>query len=148
MIVTLLSSLLTHLPLSPLEQAIWEVESSSHPGGIPYFGDSGKAAGPFQIHKNYWIDSRIGGTYPDDLFDLETSVKCFRGFMDRYAIPSRIPEGCTMSLDEVKARMHNGGPQALKATGKKKQNLDQFWDRVQKAKERNRLCTKKLPKSS
>ena len=41
-----------------------------------------------------------------------------------------------MSIEEVKARMHNGGPQALKATGKKKENLDRFWGAVKEVLER------------
>jgi hypothetical protein len=48
--------------------------------------------------------------------------------MKRYAKPHRIPEG--MTKDEAMARMHNGGPAALRATGKKKQNLDRYWAKV------------------
>lgn len=125
-------SLVVALEMTPLELAIWEVESGQFPGGTPFFGDNGAAAGPMQVHKNYWIDSGVGGKYPDSLFDLGHSVKCFRGYMDRYAIPSRIPSGSKMCENEIKARLHNGGPQALKATGKKKKNLDRYWEKVKK----------------
>jgi hypothetical protein len=29
--------------------------------------------------------------------------------------------------------LHNGGPAALRATGKKKENLDRYWAKVKKA---------------
>ena len=41
------------------------------------------------------------------------------------------PEGMTKA--EAMARMHNGGPAALRATGKKKENLDRYWSKVKKA---------------
>lgn len=128
MITTLIASVALSIDMTPLERAIWQVESNCHAGGIPIYGDGGRAAGPFQIHKGYWQDSKIGGTYPQDLFELDTSVRCFRAYMNRYAKPHRIPEG--MTKDEAMARMHNGGPAALRATGKKKQNLDRYWSKV------------------
>jgi len=126
-----MATIFSFTDMTPIERAIWQVESSQHPGGVPFYGDGGAAAGPFQIHKGYWIDSGIGGKYPQDLFDLKTSVRCFRGFMGRYAVPHRIPDG--MSLYEAMARMHVGGPKALYATGKKKEHCDKYWENVQEA---------------
>tara|TARA_Y100001951_G_scaffold97336_1_gene96974 strand:- start:179 stop:592 length:414 start_codon:yes stop_codon:yes gene_type:complete len=128
MIITLIATVALSIDMTPLERAIWQVESNCHPGGVPFYGDGGAAAGPMQVHRNYFLDSGIGGTYPQDLFELDTSVRCFRAYMKRYAKPHRIPEG--MTKDEAMARMHNGGPAALRATGKKKQNLDRYWSKV------------------
>ena len=119
------------IDMTPLEKAIWKVESSCHPGGEPFYGDNGKSAGPFQISALYWVDSGIGGEWPYTVFNLESSVRCFRGFQAKYAKPHRIPEG--MSLSEAKARMHVGGPKALRATGEKKKRCDEYWERVQAA---------------
>ena len=65
--------------------------------------------------------------------DSETQTKpCdLKCLMSNRGVPHRIPEGMTKA--EAMARMHNGGPAALRATGKKKENLDRYWSKVQKA---------------
>ena len=117
------------IEMTTLERAIWQVESGCGNGEI--WGDNNTSAGPFQISKLYFIDSRLDGKWPQAVFDVNTSVVCFRAYMDRYAKPYRIPTG--MSRDEAMARLHNGGPNALRATGNKKKNLDRYWSKVQKA---------------
>jgi len=129
MIATLIATVALSIDMTPLERAIWKVESNCRTGEI--WGDNHTSAGAFQIGKPYFTDSKIKGKWPDAVFDLDTSVLCFRAYMARYAKPHRIPEGMTKS--EAMARMHNGGPAALRATGKKKENLDRYWAKVKKA---------------
>lgn len=129
MIVTLIATVALSIDMTPLERAIWKVETNCRTGEI--WGDNHTSAGGFQIGKPYFTDSKIKGKWPDAVFDLDTSVLCFRAYMARYAKPHRIPEGMTKA--EAMARMHNGGPAALRATGKKKENLDRYWSKVQKA---------------
>ena len=129
MITTLIATVALSIDMTPLERAIWKVESNCRTGEI--WGDNHTSAGPLQIGKPYFIDSNIKGKWPNAVFDLDTSVVCFRAYMDRYAKSHRIPEG--MTKIEAMARMHNGGPFALRATGKKKQNLDRYWSKVQNA---------------
>ncbi len=129
MITTLIATVALSIDMTPLERAIWKVETNCRTGEI--WGDNFTSAGGFQIGKPYFTDSQIKGLWPEAVFDLDTSVRCFRAYMTRYAKPSRIPEGMTKA--EAMARMHNGGPAALRATGKKKENLDRYWSKVQKA---------------
>ena len=133
MITTLIATVALSIDMTPLERAIWKVESTCRTGEIwgDYVNGVPKSAGAFQIGKPYFTDSKINGKWPDAVFDLDTSVLCFRAYMARYAKPHRIPEGMTKA--EAMARMHNGGPAALRATGKKKENLDRYWSKVQKA---------------
>ena len=116
--------------MTDLEIAIWIVESNQHPGGEPFFADRGWTAGPLCISKGYLADSRLPGRWPDAVFDLDFSVQVFRAYMARWGSDDRRPDG--MSQEEFWARLHNGGPQAAKATGKKKERLDRYWDKVRK----------------
>ena len=129
MITTLIATVALSIDMTPLERAIWKVETNCRTGEI--WGDNHTSAGAFQIGKPYFTDSKIKGKWPDAVFDLDTSVLCFRAYMARYAKSHRIPAGMTKA--EAMARMHNGGPAALRATGKKKENLDRYWSKVQKA---------------
>ena len=115
MITTLIATVALSIDMTPLERAIWKVETNCRTDEI--WGDNHTSAGAFQIGKPYFTDSKIKGKWPDAVFDLDTSVLCFRAYMARYAKPHRIPEGMTKA--EAMARMHNGGPAALRATGKK-----------------------------
>ena len=117
MITTLIATVALSIDMTPLERAIWKVETNCRTGEI--WGDNHTSAGGFQIGKPYFTDSKIKGKWPDAVFDLDTSVLCFRAYMETKA--------------EAMARMHNGGPAALRATGKKKENLDRYWSKVQKA---------------
>ena len=133
MITTLIATVALSIDMTPLERAIWKVETNCRTGEIwgDYVNGKPKSAGGFQIGNPYFTDSKLKGKWPDAVFDLDTSVLCFRAYMDRYAKPHRIPEGMTKA--EAMARMHNGGPAALRATGKKKENLDHYWSKVKKA---------------
>ena len=128
--------------MDPLLVAIWEAESSRHPGGEPFFADSGFTAGPLCVSKGYLTDSRLPGRWPDAVFDLEYSCQVFRAYMDRWGSDERIQaQAPGMSRAEAWARLHNGGPQALRAKPgtKKRRNLDAYWAKVKKILE-------KLPK--
>ena len=109
-----------------LVDAIHMVESGGRTG--PIRGDGGRALGPLQIHRACWIDSGIPGRY-EDCADLAYSKRVFAAYVARYATERRLGRPVT---DEDRARLWNGGPNAHKATGRKKANLDRYWAKVQK----------------
>jgi len=99
--------------LSPLELAIWSVESNQRTGAI--LGDNGNALGPLQIWRSCWIDATqfdpsIGGVY-EDVANLEYAVRIFRAYTARYAIERRIGRPVT---DIDRARCWNGGPNGFR----------------------------------
>ena len=111
----------------PARAGLWEavcrVESNGNPLAV---GDGGKAAGIAQIWAITVRDvNRIAGTrYTlNDRFDAEKSRQMFRLYTEHYA------KGRS---DEVKARIWNGGPNAMKATGKKLANLNAYWSKIKK----------------
>jgi hypothetical protein len=84
-----------------LLDAIAKVESRNNPASI---GDSGRAAGMYQIHRSYWADgTRILGVDWDyrDAKDPQKARQVVRAYLSRYG------KGRTL-LDT--ARIHNGGP--------------------------------------
>lgn len=123
------SSAIAHPSLTPrLLDAIRQVESS---GNDRLIGDGGKAIGPYQIHKSYWQDAvehdpSIGGSY-EDCFDRKYAERIMHAYMDRYA-----PRNATA---EQISRIHNGGPNALKAKpgSRLKAALDKYWRKVRDA---------------
>ena len=99
--------------LSPLERAVWQVETSGVDGAT--IGDGGKARGPLQIHRGAWkdateFDRTIGGTY-EDVDRIEYAVRIFRAYCERYATERRIGRRVT---DIDRARIWNGGPNGFK----------------------------------
>jgi len=83
-------------------RALHVVETGGKRGAI--LGDNGKALGPLQIHRAYWQDSRIGGSY-EQCADLEYSKRVVSAYLQRYA-PAAYSNGDIQTL----ARVHNGGP--------------------------------------
>lgn len=83
-------------------RALHIVETSGRRGAI--LGDNGKALGPLQIHRGYWQDSRVGGTY-EQCADLEYSKRVVAAYLQRYA-----PEAYSKGDIQTLARVHNGGP--------------------------------------
>lgn len=84
--------------------AIRQVESSGNDNAV---GDNGKAIGPYQIHREYWVDATtydpsIGGVYKD-CFKEPYARKIVIAYMSRYA-PN-------WNLSTI-AGIHNGGPKA------------------------------------
>ncbi len=121
--------------LRKLLDAICEVESGCDPSAV---GDGGKAIGPYQIWESYWIDA-CNYSKSDDLslddgyescIDKEYAEKVVLTYWKRYANERRLKREPTL---EDRARMHNGGPRAVWAKGKKKQNLDRYWKKVKEA---------------
>ena len=102
-----------------LIDAIIQVESSGNDDAV---GDNGKALGCLQIHKNYWIDSKIPGEHKD-CFNRQYALQVFSSYMTRYA-----KEAWTdpKKFDPEKiARIHNGGP-----TGYRKEATKKYWKKV------------------
>ena len=127
--ITTSAHAITEKELTDVLTAIRTVESSNNPSAI---GDSGNAIGVYQIWKVYHQDatefSGIGGKYRDCL-DPVYADKIVRAYMGRYATEKRLGRPVTQRDIAV---MHNGGPRAVWAKGKKKQNVDKYWAKVQK----------------
>jgi hypothetical protein len=111
----------------PVRAGLWEavcrVESNGNPLAV---GDGGRAAGIAQIWAITVRDvNRFAGTKftLNDRFDVEKSRAIFQLYVNHYG------KG---KSDEVKARIWNGGPNAMKATGKKLANLNAYWSKIKK----------------
>lgn len=110
---------------SKLLHAIMMVESGGDPNAV---GDNGKAIGPYQIHRVYWMDAvefdpSIGGKY-SDCKNKAYAEKIVRAYWKRYATERRIGRPVT---DADRARIHNGGP-----NGFKKAATRPYWEKVKK----------------
>ena len=96
------------------------VETSGRSG--PILGDSGRALGPFSIHRSFWQDSRVPGRY-EDCADLAYSRKVVSAYLRRYAPKKAWDEGDCQTL----ARIHNGGPR-----GAQNPSTLAYWNKVKK----------------
>ena len=107
--------------------AIRMVESGNDPSAV---GDGGRAIGCYQVWESYWKDavqfSGLGGNYRD-CFKRDYADRVVRAYMKRYCTEKRL--GRKPTWEDI-ARMHNGGPRAVWATGKKKENLDRYVAKV------------------
>jgi len=104
--------------------ALHAVETGGKLGAIR--GDNGAALGPSQLHRAYWLDSGIKGSY-SQCSDLAYSRAVVSAYMRRYA-----PKAWAGGTDlETLAKIHNGGPNAMKATGQKLINLNRYWKKIQ-----------------
>ena len=89
-------------------RALWHVESSGREGNI--IGDGGKALGPYQIHRGYWQDSKVAGSY--GMVTNEAYARRVVGaYLQRYQ-PAAVASGDLETL----ARTHNGGPKGASKT--------------------------------
>lgn len=100
-----------------LLDAIRAVESGGR--SVVPRGDDGRARGPYQIWRSYWIDSGVAGRY-EDVDDAEYSRRVVRAYWSRYA-----PKNAS---HETLARIHNGGPR-----GHMRAATMQYWRRVKRA---------------
>ena len=100
-------------------RALHIVESSGRVGAI--VGDGGRAFGPLQIHKAYYIDSGVKGSY-EQCADLEYSKRVVEAYFTRYC-----PKALKQKNYEVLARVHNGG-----LYGHKNPNTYKYWLKVKK----------------
>lgn len=98
----LAASSLHAAPPAKFFRALHIVETSGRRGAI--IGDNGQALGPLQIHRDYFLDARIGGSY-SRCADLEFSKRVVSAYLRRYA-PGAWKRGDVEAL----ARVHNGGP--------------------------------------
>lgn len=99
--------------------ALHQVETSGRLG--PILGDKGKALGPLQIHKSYWQDSGVGGSY-SQCADYNYACEVVRCYLQRYCRRDLVTgnwENC--------ARIHNGGPR-----GGANNKTKNYWLRVKK----------------
>jgi len=110
---------MTKIDWDKIIHAIHMVETHGLTG--PILGDGGAALGPLQIHRNYWLDSKVQGTY-EDCASLEYSRRVVIAYMARYATRDRLGFEPT---PEVIARIHNGGP-----NGYKKKATLKYWEKV------------------
>ena len=90
-------------------------------------GDGGLAIGPFQIHRAYWQDAGLPGTF-DDCRDSEYAQSVVLAYWRRYC-----PKALSELNAEVLARIHNGGP-----TGNRKEATRKFWRKVEMVLDANR----------
>jgi len=83
-------------------RALHHVETSGRLG--PIKGDNGAALGPLQIHRVYFQDSGVNGSY-SQVADLAFARRVATAYFKRYA-PRAWAAGDVVTL----ARVHNGGP--------------------------------------
>jgi hypothetical protein len=93
---------------TPILDAIEKVETGGQRDSANAIGDGGKALGPMQIHRVYWVDAvdhdpslvANGETY-DSVRDRAYARRVVMAYWSRYA----------KSWDaQTLARIHNGGP--------------------------------------
>lgn len=95
------------------------VEASGREGNI--VGDNGKALGPFQIHRSYWQDAKVAGSY-SMVTNRAYAAQVVTAYLNRYA------KSAVVNKDfETLARIHNGGP-----AGHKNSATKAYWLRVKK----------------
>jgi hypothetical protein len=103
---TLLALLLALPVYSAPPESFWKalhhVETSGRLG--PIKGDNGAALGPLQIHRVYFQDSGVNGSY-SQVADLAFARRVATAYFKRYA-PRAWAAGDVVTL----ARVHNGGP--------------------------------------
>lgn len=96
-------------PSERLLDAIRQVESG---GREDLVGDGGRAIGPYQIHRAYWVDAvradpSLGGKYED----------CKREAYARRVVRAYLTHYGKGKTSEQLARMHNGGRAIFKRVG-------------------------------
>jgi hypothetical protein len=109
---TLLALLLALPAYSAPPESFWKalhhVETSSRLGAIK--GDNGAALGPLQIHRVYFQDSGVKGSY-SQVAELAFARRVATAYFKRYA-PRAWAAGDVVTL----ARVHNGGPSGHRKT--------------------------------
>jgi hypothetical protein len=106
--------------------AIHQIESSGRLAAPR--GDGGRARGPMQIHRSYWIDAGTPGSW-DACERLHYSRMVVLAYMRRYE-PAALARGDA----EVLARLHNGGP----GWRRNPRATDGYWRKVKAAMEGQR----------
>jgi hypothetical protein len=93
-------------------RALHHVETSGRLGPIrgDFVNGSPRALGPLQIHRAYWQDSGVPGTY-SQCADLAYSRRVVTAYLKRYA-----KSAWDAGRVDVLARVHNGGPSGHRKT--------------------------------
>jgi hypothetical protein len=114
--------------LDEILSALRGVETGgSKSGGRHATGDGGSAIGPYQIHKNYWKDARLPGSF-EDCRDPAYARSVVLAYWKRYA-----PKALAALDAEVLSRVHNGGPD-----GHTEACTVGFWNKVRRELDRQR----------
>lgn len=99
-------------------RALHLVETSGRTG--PILGDGGRALGPYQIHRDYWVDAGVPGRYAD-VARRDYAERVVAAYLKRHA-----PQALARLDYQTLARVHNGGP-----AGAHKAATLPYWRRVQ-----------------
>ncbi len=133
-LLTCLAFVLSVPDMSPIEDAIWAVESNRCQSGCPK-GDSQNARGPLQIWRGAWSDCKRNDETYEMCESLEYSLKIFRRYCERYLTVKRLGRVAT---DEDRAKLWNGGPNFFRTKSQKKlDNLARYWAKVKKELDEN-----------
>jgi hypothetical protein len=126
-IMALLAASAIQLPAADLYEAIAHVESRGIDCAV---GDTGKALGRYQLHKIYVDDvnriAKTSYTYNDRL-DAKKSLSMVKIYLNYYGKRYTKITG-KPATDEIKARIHNGGPD-----GFRKLSTVEYWNKVKEA---------------
>lgn len=114
--------------LTPLEDAIWFVESSRCTENCPA-GDNQKSRGPLQIQEIAFDTVKKDGESYDMVEDLHFSVQIFRRTMKRFVTEKRLGR---VPTDRDRSMCWNGGGSWFKGSKKKQQRLQKYWLKVKK----------------
>lgn len=107
--------------LDAILAAVRAVETGSEPdGGRSALGDGGRALGPYQIHRAYYVDSGVAGTY-EDCAEAEFSRRVVLAYWKRWC-----PDALARRDASILSRVHNGGPR-----GARKSATLAYWHRVE-----------------
>jgi len=110
----------TPYSLDEILDAIRSVETGGLPyGGSQAVGDGGRALGPFQIHREHWMDSGMAGRY-EDCRDPLYARREVLAYWQRWC-----PRALAERNAEVLARVHNGGPR-----GDGKASTQGYWSKT------------------
>jgi hypothetical protein len=108
--------------LDAILAAIRSTESGGRArGGRDALGDRGRALGPYQIHRAYFVDSGVEGQY-DECRDEAFSRRVVIAYWRRWC-----PAALERRDAEILARIHNGGP-----NGARKDKTLAYWRKVER----------------
>lgn len=104
--------------------ALHQIESSGRTGEI--IGDNGKALGPYQIHKVYFLDAAefdksLGNNY-NNVTNIDFARRVVIAYLNRYN-----KTAVNNKNYEILARMHNGGPK-----GHTRQATLSYWEKFRR----------------
>lgn len=117
LIVLLLCNTCAAHTIDQVLDAINQVEATGQRDHVPR-GDHGHAIGGLQIHRSYWVDSRVDGTW-EMCEDYPYSVRVAKAYFKRYEPDALEPR--------VIAMLHHYGP----GWRSKNTDPDAYWRKVQ-----------------